>query len=80
MEQSRIVMRGMLFPQNTALVNKGGAALAHDNSEMNVTSTTVADNVATRGGGLMVQFSCVCGSAAFYQSCYLSIDVVRNNN
>jgi len=58
-EQSRIVMRGMLFSYNTALVNKGGAALAHDNSEMNVTSTTVTDNAATRGGGFMVQFSSV---------------------
>ena len=58
-EQSKIVMRGMLFSQNAALVNKGGAALAHDNSEMNVTSTTVTDNVATRGGGFMAQFSSV---------------------
>ena len=33
--------------------------MVHDNSEMNVTSTTVTDNVATRGGGFMVQFSSV---------------------
>ena len=60
---SRMAMRAMLLSYNSAIVNKGGAALVDDKSILNASLTTVAHNYATRGGGIMIQFSSVLGLA-----------------